>query len=153
MKLTDEARSKVENAETKPSYFYRMGPLGQEFGINGKIVSPKEYCDALKPWCLPALCVRSVFEKTTGRFIGCVQGVVDKEEGKYFLKGELGFILVDLTLHTTKLATQEELKLIGEDDFYESVKDAPNIAIVRFHDRERASELHEKWKKSQQSEN
>lgn len=132
MKLTDAARSKVENAE-KPSYFHRMGPMGQEFGINGKIVSQKEYCAALKPWQLPPLCYKTVVEKLTQRVLGVVLGSAEKDEGKYTTIGEVGFIIVDPNIHTTHLTTANEMKCVHKRGFYDAVQDVPAVSIGRFH--------------------
>jgi hypothetical protein len=97
------------------------------------------------------MCNISVFEKDTGRFIGVVGGSLTIHEGKFITKGALGFIVVDLNIHTTRPATDEELEKVFRLDFYADVKDSPNISIARYHDAAHAEALNKKWLESKLS--
>lgn len=97
---------------------------------------------------MPRFCNLSVFEKATGRFIGVIAGSLDVHEGKFMTKGTLGFIIVDLNIHTTRPTTDEELEKAFRLDFYADKTDAPNVSLARYHNADHAEALNKKWLES-----
>lgn len=66
----------------------------------------QEERNALNPFKMVQL---SVFDKVTGKFIGCIHSQEGRGNGKWPTIGHVGFIFVDTNIHELRPATKEEL--------------------------------------------